>query len=443
MWFMLEGYESSVSELNRRGVMATATQVYQPRRISGVAFPAEDKARVFRYLGIDPDLYSVETYTDNSNIRLLEKFRQPMEQKVYMQSMESSLRYRSVLQKMSDQLGLSINCYVPHGTYRFPEGNGRTGLCIYVYSTPRETKSSPRLSRAFGREIYYGAGYCLGPSGQGKIITDDEGHQLAEVLPWNIYILFDITHEDGLQEVFQSILERAIPQAMPSDWNEKLKKIKEAEIARRNDEEKHQRELFQRDKEAFRSLYVRACCNRINQAQKSKKTQLTNSERQIEELTGRLVEVSREAEVIRAELAGLESGTTDFAEKFAKEFDQLYENESISRVSIDSEKIEVYTKDIIVQYRNAKYNFGPFLIKIYLSGRYELFALNTPRSSDALVHPHVAQGGQGCLGNISAEVSKLLARQEYVVLINLLIRFLQSYDSSNPYRRIEEWREER
>lgn len=438
MWLMLEGFTDKADLLIRNGIAATPVSIQRPASATGIAFPSDRRNDVLRLLGVDHLMWD-EQDTDQSGVKILIQKNFGDEATVYMQSYEQSARYRKILVEWAEKLRIGIKGFIPHGEPHAPEGKDGT-LHVYIWSTPFAASKSP-IGRAFGISLREGTQDGLRPSGRGTIITDDSGVQIAEVLPWNVYILFDITHHDGYQELLNQVLERAIPAALPEEWSEQIKAIKEREIARKKLEESERRERFLAQREQNRALYIQACTGRIGDVLKSKKQTLQKGEKDLETLSQQLVNLTREMEIVRAELSGLETGTSEFGEKFGKEFDQLYENPMIARVDISSTKIDVYTKDIRIQYRGRWWNFGEFLIRIHLRGELQLFSTrNRVEVSHVVVHPHVKQGGIGCLGNILNEVNKLIARQEYVILINLLIDFLHSYSPDNHvFQTIENW----
>ncbi len=440
MWYMLEGYHEKIDWLNRQGIPAMTAEISSPVHTVGIAFPEDRKNEVFSLLGITGISFN-EQRTDQANVRLLSPGGFDAEQKVYMENRESSLRYRRILTELSERLRIGMKCFIPHGENRHPEGV-EGDLHIYIWSTPGYSDKY-KLDRAHGVRLDSdGPGDALYPSGEGTVITDDQGHQLAEVLPWNIYILFDITHRDNYQDLFRQILEQSLPVALPGSWSEQLSAMHEADAARRLADEEAKRKEFMSQKERFRQMYIQACAGRIHSVTDEKRKQVTQAERDIERLTQQLIELSRHTEIVRAELNGLANSNDGLNSRFGKEFDQLFENDKINRVEVDETKIEVYTNDMIINHRDYEYNFGPFMIQILLNGQLRIFALkHGTRETHEIVHPHVQQGSVGCLGNISSEVAKLIARQEYVVLVNLIIDFLQSYDSGNPYRPIEVWRD--
>lgn len=438
---MLQGFTDRIDYLNGRGVPATAVRISQPSTMDGIAFPEDMKPKVFDLLGLSGDNWT-ERPTDRPGVKLMQQRTAASasdKPTIYVERRDCSQSYRKPLQDAADQLRLNIECYVPHGYPHRPEGKEGT-LHIYVWSTPYDSSPEPKRS-AFGTSLSDGARDGTRPTSEGTVITDDDGNKLAQVLPWNIYILFDMMHVNNLQNVFSRILEKSMPYALPPEWNEQLSKMKEAAEKSRQAQEQAKRDAFVRERERYREMYVRACCGRLESALSEKKNNVRRAESQVDELSKALISTSRQAEILRAELAGLESGNAGLNDRFAKEFDQLYENKAIDRIEVSSSRIEVYTKDMKIDWEGHRYNFGQFLIRINLNGELRIYSTRHQITEDGVcVHPHVKQGSSGCLGNIASEVSKLIAHQEYVILINLIIDFLQAYNPGNPYQKIEAWR---
>ncbi len=192
-------------------------------------------------------------------------------------------------------------------------------------------------------------------------------------------------------------------------------------------------------KDDAKQRYVKECSKRFSKVIQEKQLSLNGLKEKIQTLTEQLVETNNTLEIQQAELAGLVAGDNSFNKKFEQEFDNLKANPFVEKVEVANGVVKVFTTDMIVNYRQQKYNFGKFRIEMHSKGYLKVYPLSRKYIVNRCVHPHVRVYGDCCLGNISKEVAKLLARYEFAILAQLIISFLQSYSGENPYQSIEGW----
>ena len=467
MWFLLEGHEDQVGVLNGLGIPAatiSANTNFGTR--SGISFPDRDAERVLATLGLDRNLDHYEKLPTNQDntvyFRLREEFEDAAESgpRVTIESHEDQAKaFRPVFRKWADQLGISIRLFNPHQGVRRPEA-GEGTLYIYNWGVPTSGVDSTHVNTIFGERMEGdGQSDALEPTGRGTAIRDDDGHIVAEVLPWNIYVLNDLVHHgnESSRRAMDKIIEASLPAALggaSGDISAKIAAYKKQAEKRRLDAERAKEEKRQADEkakiEAFkreipkrREAYIKACSSRLAGVFEQKQKELQANRKQAEKLTQALVKAYQDLEILEAEVKGLEAGASG-AEKFGAEFDALTNNPSIDRVEVDGRSVKIYTKDMCIDWNSNRWNFGPFLIDCGIDGTLRMYSLRySITNSNDTVHPHVKQGSAGCLGNIGADVAKLIAQHEFSILAQLIIAFLQSYNPENPYNRIENFRSER
>lgn len=97
-----------------------------------------------------------------------------------------------------------------------------------------------------------------------------------------------------------------------------------------------------------------------------------------------------------------------------------------------------YTHEITVNYKNRDYKLGEFEVTIG-GDNGDLKINNLTNKRKGFNHPHVNREGHCCLGNISADVRKMIGAEQYLSAFQMLYNFLASYDDSNPYTKIDLW----
>lgn len=93
------------------------------------------------------------------------------------------------------------------------------------------------------------------------------------------------------------------------------------------------------------------------------------------------------------------------------------------------------TGPITIEYDNWEFPLGSYNISLNNSGDINIEALDDHPNAEH-PHPHVDTDGYPCLGNIAADIPKLIGSMRIAEALQLLYQFLSSYNSDNPYERI-------
>ena len=106
---------------------------------------------------------------------------------------------------------------------------------------------------------------------------------------------------------------------------------------------------------------------------------------------------------------------------------------------IDDGFLHASTFPISIEWHGTRYDMGQYVISIPI-GDGRLRITSTDGSEvEGYSHPHIASDGAPCFGNIGGTVAQLLGEGEYCQVVVLMLEFLRSYNSDNPYLRIERW----
>ena len=191
-----------------------------------------------------------------------------------------------------------------------------------------------------------------------------------------------------------------------------------------------------------RELYINSCSKLYKKNIVAMESSFSNYTNEINEYNQKLIEVMRDREILLMRLDPLRS-SADSKNRWADiEYDKLCASPHVKDVIITGNIIQIITDTISINYKGESFNIGEFKIELYTDGSgdgVKVFNLTKPRNGRA--HPHVLQStGYCCLGNIKNGMLKLLAGYEYVVLAQMMITFLQSYNPDNTYEKISTWR---
>jgi hypothetical protein len=261
--------------------------------------------------------------------------------------------------------------------------------------------------------------------GAGRIIRDAAGTPVAQIVRRSVFILVDILSD--IQPWTDSVLARILYESV-----DKLDaQADDAEVAAE----------WRRERDRHKDHYVTACLEKLEVRGRNLSARIAALDNAVQEagkaITKSLIE-KREAERELARLSDTERGAE--AERLQREFDQLAACEPVVAVRAYPDRIEVDTKTVHIEHLGRKYEIGRMRVVLRHDGNIEFFNLTSPHGGCA--HPHVS-GNRACLGNITQAIAKLMAEREYAVVINMLFRFLESYNPQSPHSKIENWKEVR
>lgn len=332
-----------------------------------------------------------------------------------------------VIESMKSDYGITLHVDIPHGEtlHPYPEVDGI--LYVHFWSVPEPTRKC-HMSEAYDIELMDGQSDAFEPSGKGDSIVDHNGVIVAEHLNGNLYVLFDLPHvrSDSVTVIFEKIMNgylvlkgKVEPAAMSAIH--KMKGTSQSELSR--------------------DLFMRACNNLYERNLVNMEEVLTKYNKSVDEYNQHFINAMRERDVMLAKVEPLKESVQKRKEWANNEYDKLLATEHVKSVNVNYDTIQVYTDMVKIDYRGRTYNVGEFRIDIYINGRdsgVKLF--NLTRNIGSTSHPHIKSDGHPCLGNIKVGVAKLLGTYEYVVLAQLMINYLHTYNPESAYSRLEDWK---
>ncbi|MFA5103546.1 MAG: hypothetical protein WC525_10405 [Candidatus Thermoplasmatota archaeon] len=396
--------------------------------VNGIAFPSGSLDHVLRIIGKQNVGMTLEpTGIENMLIVRLEgefdgEFRRPPGG-----NFEGWDYLVPVLKHVYSTFGVRVISDSPHGAPQasIPDTN-EANLHIHFWSTPVKTEQT-KMKSVFGIRLVGSQRDALKPSGIGTAIIDNEGNVVAEYYNNNLYILFDLPHAsgEGVTEMFSRIIGAYF--VLKGRIEDKLTHV--------------YYNMNGITQESSKDLFVRSC-NRLYESQVNEmERKLAEHDRKINDENVKLIADLRDREVLAAKLEPLKTSSEARKQWAGSEYDALCASEHVKDVRITDKVIHVYTDMIQIRHKGTTYNIGEFKIDIHTDGSeggVRVFNLTRPIAGQ-LAHPHIKIDGHCCLGNIKEGVHKLLAEYQYVVLAQLMITFLQSYNSENPYGRVTLW----
>jgi hypothetical protein len=234
-----------------------------------------------------------------------------------------------------------------------------------------------------------------------------EGLTLARLIGSTIYFLFSANEEH--EPTVNAVLQALIPKAKEIAENSQLKQFKKAVSSAIETRVKEYKDRIEENEEESQKL----------------EQQILNLRRQIDTDT-------------RAHKA-LDGTKGQWKKKAEREFAYLHrltENLYVS-IRVDGENIIAKSHNVSINYEGYEYDIGEFEIKIDLRTG-DLDIKNLTHEVEDYDHPHISDG-KPCLGNIGNGVIRMLTEFELFGALQIIHKFLHSYNPSSPYLKIEHW----
>jgi len=153
-----------------------------------------------------------------------------------------------------------------------------------------------------------------------------------------------------------------------------------------------------------------------------------------------ILDFERKKPIIQKELEYLKKlAKIDRPRLFRKQAHALIELQASGQYSTieanDDGSISATTTPITIEYNGWQFPLGKYNINIDTKGNTTIEALDPPTDTD-YPHPHVGTDGYPCLGNIAADIPKMLGSMRIAEALQVLYEFLCKYNPDSPYEKI-------
>lgn len=298
---------------------------------------------------------------------------------------------------------------------------------VFHFCAPVAQQEWDKLGSVYGIRPERGPINALKPSDErGLVVKDADGNAVVQIIGRKVFVLCDLFALDDAR--LPSALARAVYDG-----------IRVAEKNPLDDDD--DAASWRASLEAERDRYVALCLQNIDTRKVSIEKEIAGHEADVRECGQRIAQAVRKR---HGAVQSLERLVNDErraeAERLKKEFDQLAGAKPVLAVRAYADRVEVDTRTVIIPHMGRRYEIGRFRIAIDDRGGLALSNLSNTSSDTHCEHPHV-RDRRPCLGNIAEALAKLLGEREYALAVNLLFKFLESYNPSHPYAKIEHWKE--
>jgi hypothetical protein len=196
------------------------------------------------------------------------------------------------------------------------------------------------------------------------------------------------------------------------------------------------RAYHQRQKDQLKKLVL--------SSMESRRTGLKDSIQQaqytLESLNREMFEAARKTQLDKRLLALLEKPAVPCKRKIASEyavFKTLVPG-LFQFIELDEGRVRARTHLVKIEFESEVFDIGTLDIELDLS-RGNAKISNLTNSPNDYPHPHVNDSGEICLGNISSGLSRLLGEFEIYGALELLHKFVHTYNEPDAYQKIQYW----
>jgi len=242
----------------------------------------------------------------------------------------------------------------------------------------------------------------------GEPVVTSEGFEIAAFDDNNLFIYFDVVHQDCDRAV---ALFKKIMEYVAANYNSKL-----------GDAE---RRAF------FKKTYINVSLNRFETERKSAEDFIEKASEKADKLKKDLLNIIRQAQSNSRRLKELSVITDDAKNRLGLEFDSLFKLAKVKNVSWRGTKLVVRTDTLYCRHPKTK--------KLHLIGDFDIvmdqetssiYYYNRTHLIDGMHNkmngPHLFPDGRPCLGNMSAVIPVLIANYEWGAAISQAIAFVES-----------------
>lgn len=336
-------------------------------------------------------------------------------------------RLESALQRYADSLQMDIDVSVPHGEYKSPR-NEEGRLCIRFYSCPPfDDFDRTALDSVYGVELDAGQVDALKPSNTLTTLLDSENaFPVAEFDPYNIYVLFDLTHGRHGGQLITYIMEdymhyrRCLVSGRMEDFDAMI---------------------LNRVVTSSRKHFGELLTDGIEEQISSVKSSIDEIEEAVRDLQRKIVRKGRERLELLRKLESLEIMTKKVDKGLIEEkFEALRRQAIGGEIVVTKNTIEIPAGQIDIEYEGEVYDIGEFTIVIYPNGDHGgVKCINHTRSVSNCNHPHVEEDGDVCLGNLASSIPDLIGNMDYEVVAIFMIQFLKTCNPDGWYEEVTSW----
>lgn len=430
-WFafrrgLIRGHHRELEQADIKPVMITLTH---PSEIRVFALPASSMdafERIARLMGSAVEYAE----TDIRSMYLCTYRRESGRVEVTCKDEHSERVEKMMMQLSADFGGIDIIFDSSHDTVPDPELRG-TGVVVYHCTRPSASEQGLWVKVVYGRRFKGEGNKLIAPAeGRGKIIHDEHGNAVAQVIGRNIFTLVYkmlAAKADWADEALSNVIAVGITTI--------LSKEADGDQEALND-------VWRENLDDHRKSYIRMALEKFRLEERQIECDIDDCDENVGKARKALTSGLRQKKDFQARLSNLRDGPLRLRqEELVKEFDQLAASPYVVGVKCQDGFIDIYTGPIFIDHDEARYEIGRFRLRLNDAGHIGITNVDNTSDSADWHHPHIPSRSGPCFGNLNESLGKYLADRQFAVVVSLLYRFLEQY---NPHRGVEDirhWKE--
>jgi len=184
---------------------------------------------------------------------------------------------------------------------------------------------------------------------------------------------------------------------------------------------------FNENRDEQEAQFIAECRRAVQQQIDAKEVEIDTNNADVTKAVSIFATLNQKNEVLNREISALAEAydQDQYSEmNLKKSFEQICSMAHVAAISVEDGMIRVYTDELFIKFKKKTYRMGEYEIAINTETNNvewkNLFHAYSD-GNDKVHHPYGT-----CLGNIADGVAQLLAKHDYVNLIHVLIKFLQT-----------------
>lgn len=258
--------------------------------------------------------------------------------------------------------------------------------------------------------------------GRGRVIVDEQGQSVAQIVDHTIYLLTPGVTEDteiAFSASNGNLLDRILA----------LVSTELTQPAGHDDVE------IVHDEDAYLS-FVSA---QAAKAGTGLPEAIASSERRMSKYLKQYHEELRHLRNLRAMQRATDTLSKKAADSEAGTWTRLANHPRIAGMEVVEEGLHITTTPVTILLNREAYALGPFVVRLAAGEQVAAWAL-APRHPEGAHHPHISMTSVVCLGNAGATIHQAIAQGQYVDAIELVLEWLfDGYDLTLATHPITEW----
>lgn len=334
--------------------------------------------------------------------------------------------------------------------------DGKFHIFFWATTIENENGRHPAPQYIFETRLHYRDDAYQPFSQPDKCITifdDSTGFAVAELIGHNLFIHPNICYANNSDEekIFNNILDRIPYEALLDP--EKYAETKRQQILEKQrleaEEEKRELEAFAEMNKRTKTLYAKACLNRLHRVISESNDIVFRKNTDITSISAKIITLSRKIAHDNSILGLTKTLEGKNRELFGAEYDKILKIPGVIGLTVkENKKIIIYTEEIKIVHDGHIYLIGQFLIAIDTSSKNSFLRIlnitntgagpgaNPTEDFDGNTtlnrhHPYICKRGIPNLGKLGSEIPIFIAENQFAITVNLIMQFLRKVNPND------------